>query len=85
MNTTITWDELCPFGALRFYEGDDPDGFAAEMQARYGLDVRAPRPAGFEGRLNWDSMIDGEPVRIFYIPAGLVEEIYGSDRYPLGS
>jgi hypothetical protein len=83
---TANWDEICPDGALRYYEGDDPDGFAAEMLELYNLDVRAPRPAGWEGRTSWDSEFEGEPDRIFYIPPGLVEEIYGAGhRWPIGS
>jgi hypothetical protein len=47
------WDFLCPDGAVRYYEGDDPDGFAAEMLERYGFDVRQP----YEDkrmRTNWE-------------------------------
>jgi hypothetical protein len=71
------WDELCPDGAIRYYEGDDPDGFAAEMLALYNIDVRELAPT--ELFAGWDEE------RSFFIPAGLVGEIYGSDRWPLGS
>jgi hypothetical protein len=27
-----------------YYEGDDPDGFAAEVLDEFGIDVRAPIP-----------------------------------------
>ena len=74
-----SWDELCPDGAVRFYEGDDPDGFAAEILELFGIDVRAPEP-GDDGRpMRWESD------REFFVPAGLVESVYGSDRWTLGS
>ena len=55
----------------------------------YGIDVRAPFPEGFEGRLGWDTL-GGQPdpgvsAYQFHIPAGLVGEIYGTERWPLGS
>jgi hypothetical protein len=80
-----SWNELCPDGANRWYEGDDPEGFAKEMMELFGLDVRAPFPEGFESSLGWDSLVDGEPSRHFHIPAGLAGEVYGSERWPLGS
>jgi hypothetical protein len=89
--TTTTWDELYRGGAIRFYEGDDPDGFAAEMLAEFGLDVRKridwiPAASAHEGdAYGWDIEIDGEPMLAFWIPGGLDETIYGSDRWPLGS
>jgi hypothetical protein len=73
-----SWDDLMPDGAIRYYEGDDPEGFAVEMRARYSFDVTET----FEdewSRTNW------EEHRSFFIPAGLVGEIYGSSRWPLGS
>jgi hypothetical protein len=47
-----SWDELCPAGARRFYEGDDPEGFRAEMWQEFGFEVAADdpwyRPGGYE-------------------------------------
>src|SRR5262249_48235807 len=74
--STITWDDLHPNGRIVFYEGDDPDGFAAEMRT-LGIDVRAPIPDGWS--TTWDT------ARVFFIPPGHVEEIYGSERWKLGS
>ncbi|HSS12238.1 MAG TPA: hypothetical protein VLL25_20285 [Acidimicrobiales bacterium] len=78
-----TWDELCPDGAIRFYEGDDPDGFAAEMLALFGIDVRAPIPEDEweRGGYCWNEFRSYR----FVIPPGLVGAVYGSDRWPLGS
>jgi hypothetical protein len=80
------WNDLCPDGALRYYEGTDPDGFAAEMMA-LGIDVRAPIPnnGGWDRPMGWDESVGNEQMRAFWIPAGRVGEIYGSDRWPLGS
>ena len=54
----------------------------------YGIDVGAEPPGGPGPGLRWlgwDTHIGGEPVRQFFIPAGLVGEIYGTDRWALGS
>jgi hypothetical protein len=77
--TELTWDDLCPQGRVVFYEGDDPDRFAAEMAA-LGIDVRADLPAPWRPEYAWYP--DGYA---FHLPAGRVEEIYGSDRWELGS
>jgi hypothetical protein len=81
MTTTeaATWDDLCPDGARRFYAGDDPEGFRAEIIDRFGFhpavdDPEYP-PGGWSEERGW----------AFSIPAGLVEEIYGSGRWLLGS
>lgn len=82
MTTTemiATWDEMCPNGARRFYEGDDPEGFRAEMWEEFGFEVAADDPQYPPG--GWTE----DRGRVFTIPAGLVEKIYGSDRWPLGS
>jgi len=72
------WDELCPEGAIRFYEGPDPDGFAEQIRELYGFDVTRTYEDEYE-RTNWAER------RSFFIPAGLVGEIYGVGRWPLGS
>jgi hypothetical protein len=73
------WDELRPDGARRFYEGDDPEGVRTEMIEGFGFDPAADDPefptGGWSAERGW----------AFSIPAGLVGEIYGSDRWPLGS
>ena len=84
--STTDWDDLCPNGAIRYYEGDDPDGFVAEMKSEFGFDPTVGgeehgvdangRPWGH--RWSWDN-------RSFAIPAGLVEAVYGSYRWPIGS
>jgi hypothetical protein len=77
---STTWDDLCPDGAIRYYEGDDPDGFVAEMKANFGFDPSEGGEARYCRRA-WTE----EPGFSFLIPAGLVEAVYGSERYPLGS
>ena len=48
----VSWDELCPNGARRFYEGDDPEGFRAEMWEEFGFDTyRRLAAAVFPGRI----------------------------------
>lgn len=86
--TIAATDALYPDGAMRFYEGDDPDGFASEMLELFGIDVSAPYDPGPLLRgLGWDELIDGEPCRAFFIPGGLVGtiETQRTDRWPLGS
>lgn len=75
----VGWDELCPDGALRFYEGNDPESFRAEMVTEFGFDPAADdpeyTPGGWCDYRGW----------AFTIPAGLVEAVYGSGRWDLGS
>jgi hypothetical protein len=76
-NEETSYDELFPHGRIVFYEGDDPDRFAAEMAA-LGIDVRyVPDDGG--ATPDWDRL------RSFYIPPGRVEEIYIAGRWALGS
>lgn len=65
------WDLLCPNGRNVYYEGTNPTLFAAAM-LQIGIDVT-------------ESGNDWTVRRSFFIPAGRVEEIYGSGRWPLGS
>jgi hypothetical protein len=89
----------CPDCFIRYYEGDDPDGFAAEMLAEFGIDVHAPDAEPGEWQLvggadPWDHRVTGVdengvaydyPMRAFILPGGLFDEIYLSGRWPLGS
>lgn len=89
MTDTRTWDDLHPDGAIRYYEGDDPHGFAAEVKVEFGFDVTEAGEVhdidetGYDHGCRWG----GFPERdfSFCIPAGLVEAVYGSERWPLGS
>jgi hypothetical protein len=89
MTSTTSWDDLCPNGAVRYYEGDDPDGFAAEMVAEFGFDVtEGDEECGVDSngrewsyRWAWTEKSGYS----FLIPPGLVEAVYGSERWPLGS
>lgn len=70
MEESATSDNLHPHGALVFYEGDDPEIFAIEMRKEFGVDVSGD---------------DWTRCRAFVIPPGMVEAIYGSRRWELGS
>jgi hypothetical protein len=72
------WDELFPEGRKVYCEGDAPDEFADEMLSHYGIDVTMAMCLAGEVT-NWPEH------RSFFIPSGLVEEIYGSERWHLGS
>jgi hypothetical protein len=85
-----TWDDLYPDGAIRYYEGDDPDGFAAEIKAEFGFDVTEggeeqiiDKWGGDCGSYRW--AWNEECGFSFLIPSGYVEAVYGSERWPLGS
>lgn len=81
--SSTTWADLFPDGRDIFYEGDDPDEFAAEIAAKYGFDPRTD--------MRWWDVIDGgdgmEPFvsHRFRCPAHLLDAIYGNDKYPMGS
>ena len=97
MLQTSSWvDDLYPDGRLLWYEGDDPDGFAAEMMTRFGLDVTAPIPDfmrdEFHHNFPWGTVLadeDGsEPLSFyeFYCPPELLDNIYGDDvPWPIGT
>jgi hypothetical protein len=83
----LDWAELFPEGRVVCYEGDDPVGFAAEIHDRFGFDPSAD-PA-------WDSPYTvGDPgwgrdpfgrTNWFHCPAELLDDIYGTGDYPMGS
>jgi hypothetical protein len=80
---TATWAELFPAGRDIFYEGDDPDGFAAHIAERFGFDPRADR--------GWWDVIEGDgelapfTAYRFRCPPEHLDAIYGNSTYPLGS
>ncbi len=84
-----TWDDLSPDGAIRYYEGDDPDGFAAEIKAEFGFDVTLGGEEHYVGAngeaCHWRWEWTKERGYSFLIPHGFVEAIYGSERWPIGS
>ena len=69
--------DLLPDGAVRFYEGNDPAGFAREIRERFGLDVEADP--------FWSKDCEGKPLLAFTCPEDLLDAIYWSSDYPLGS
>jgi hypothetical protein len=68
----LKWSEMFPDGRYLFYEGDNPEGFAKEMRNKYAFDPK-------KDNLNWS---DGYG---FWCPSRLLDEVYGSGSYPLGS
>lgn len=78
------WSEMFPDGRWVFYEGDDPDGFADEMVAKFGFDPRKDNPSwGAEhGELEDEGKFTSYQ---FLCPGRCIDQVYGSDEYPLGS
>jgi hypothetical protein len=66
-----------PNGREIFYEGDDPDGFVAQIKREFSFD-----PSQDEG---WNREFDGKPMHMFWCPANLLDDIYDSGRFPMGS
>lgn len=71
--TLRSWADIFPLGRDLFYEGDDPEGFAAQIRSEVGLDVSAGR--GWAHARGWR----------FHCPPEFLDVIYGSERFPLGS
>jgi hypothetical protein len=83
----MTWDDLNEDGRFNFYEGDEPEAFAAEMLAEFGIDVHKTDRYGSD---TWEELIeDGDggthPARYFFIPERLRKAVYLSGRWRLGS
>ena len=79
--TTTTWRELFPEGRHVFYEGDDPEGFCAEINAGFGFDPsnQACHPDG----CGWLSSTDRPGARICRdrLPWGITVEGNESPTY----
>jgi len=79
----IAWAEgYWPDGRHIYYEGDEPEAFAATIKDEFGLDLTSD-PA-------WGQVIDDSEGGSFVsygfdCPAGLLGDIYYSDRWPTGS
>jgi hypothetical protein len=65
------WADLFPEGRGIYYEGDDPEGFVAEIKTKYNFD-----PSADDG---WSTSYR------FFCPAHLLDSIYGDGNYPMGS
>ncbi len=79
----IAWaEDYWPNGRQIYYEGDEPETFAATIEDEFGLDVTSDRA--------WGQVIDdddgGSFVSYGFIcPSELLGDIYYSDRWPMGS
>jgi hypothetical protein len=77
--------EMFPDGRMLFYEGDDPDGFRAEIIAECGFD-----PADRPGYFSWPdgdwTPLDWDQHRAFSCPPEHLEAIDGRHRrWPIGT
>lgn len=78
-----SWKELRPEGRDIFYEGDNPQEFVEEIKAEFGFD-----PSADEG---WGVHIPGDDSYPsfysygFHCPPGILDAVYSSDRWPMGS
>jgi hypothetical protein len=80
-----TWRELFPEGRVIIYDGDDPEGFAAEIKEEFGYD-----PSEDEG---WGRLVTPHPgpfdkpfvLHEFHCPPEHLDAIYSSGRWPMGS
>lgn len=69
-----TWQEMFPNGRYVYYEGDNPNVFAKEMQEKFGFN-----PSKNNERWNKESGY------CFHLPGNCINEVYNRTKYPLGS
>jgi hypothetical protein len=79
----IPWSEIYPEGRELFYEGDDPAGFAAEINLNYDLDPAASPNWGVH--IPASDGLNAFTSYAFHCPAKYLDTLYGTGRYPLGS
>ena len=91
-DTETTWRELCPNGRVLYYEGDDPDGFRAQIKAEFGFDPADDYDPGPNlRRVPWGEEFELETGRrfrsySFECPPEHLDAIYGDPhRWPIGS
>lgn len=68
------WSELFPHGRRLYYEGNDPESFCREIKKKFGVDPS-------ENNQDWIE----ESGYSWHCPARLLDAIYGSSEYDLGS
>ena len=79
-----SWVSLFPGGRRIYYEGSDPDGFLAEIQAEFGFNPG--RDPGWAVLHNDDDEDEGPWFSYsFQCPAEHLDAIYGNNRFPMGS
>jgi hypothetical protein len=80
---TGAWSLMFPEGRHIFYEGDDPEGFRAEIQEKFGFD---PANSSSWGVLISDGPDDEDAFTSygFDCPAEHLDAI-DSDQYPIGT
>jgi hypothetical protein len=78
-----SWRELRPEGREIYYEGDEPEKFVEEIKAEFGFD-----PSAYEFWGEWcegDDDCPGFHSYPFHCPPGILDAVYGSSRWRLGS
>ena len=83
------WADLFPNGRIIYYEGNNPRGFVKEIKAEFGFDPSKDRlwkggPVSLvdnKGRVRLTMHAE----KAFHCPARLLDKIYGTAKYPMGS
>lgn len=80
---TIAWaEDYWPTGRHVYYEGDEPEVFAATVKDEFGLDLASDQAWG-------KTIDDGDGDSFvsygFHCPSELLGDIYYSNRWPIGS
>ena len=78
------WSELFPKGRHIYYEGDEPQEFAEQIRTEFGFDPSADE--------YWGLLIPGDDLHddaftsyCFRCPPEILDAVYGSGRWPMGS
>jgi hypothetical protein len=79
-----SWSEMFPRGRHIYYEGDEPQKFADEIRTEFGFDPSADE--------YWGLLIPGDDLHddaftsyCFRCPPEILDAVYGSGRWPMGS
>jgi hypothetical protein len=86
-----TWGGLFPAGRHIYYEGNDPDGFCAEIKDHFGFDPSAQESwgrwiePGFVNIDGADCWVEGFRSYGFDCPPEHLDAIYAPGRWLMGS
>jgi hypothetical protein len=84
----VPWRELFPKGRRIYYEGDDPQGFAEQIRTEFGFDPSTDPDWGIGDWYMPDGTRCPDPfgrTLMFLCPPGILDAVYGSGRWMLGS
>lgn len=79
----MTYSEYWPEGRELYYEGDDPNGFAATIRAEFGFDPVTDPDWGVW--VEEDNPDGGYRYYPFHCPSEHLEAVFCSGRFPIGS